>query len=608
MNTPSCPVCLYDVPVAPACARCGWELSAGPWAGTATAEHEHAFADKLATARRSFDLTTAARASAGDQALLRRLATLVRGGTPDGPEIAAAAAPGEPPESAPAALAPAVAKLVAGEGTDTLTLVEVRLEGIAVGRLDVDDLGVPRPVGQVRLSPWESLLPALPADEDRRRMVLAGGIDPDTQARVGDRELAYHTAHATVLGQSGQNTVVLHRLPGWAIPDEVLEAWDLRPVNRRPVTGGGLADSLLAELVTRAPLRFGYGLVLVEVNKDGVTRPVVHPLFPAGSAASGERVAVTVEAPATTGTPLVAAIVGGPAGSPPRHRQPVAVHRVSLTAKETHRLEFVLDGPGQVSLHRPAGEPDQVGVDTWPDVLDDIPSVYRPATEAMDLAFTVELGGTAEAVARRVDLVTQVIQEVEERHPEPESVRVGIVGYHDHRAHQRTNVLVSHPFSPLREALEFAGGLAASPQIEPWAAPLEDALWDVVRLRWRRRPAACRLVIVGSRVPHPDEPRGDTAGCPHRYSVTSRLKWLDDNEVHRVAVWDPPSVLDREPRESALATSTWRSLARPRQPLPFDRTNAALLATEARAVGSGPPPNPLLFPLSAHRTTPETPR
>lgn len=584
---PSCPVCLYDVPAALTCERCEWELSAGPWAGVATAAHERAFADKLATARRTFDLTTAGRASAGDEALLRRLAMLVRGGTPTEPEIAAAILPGEPAESALSALAPAVAKLVAGEGT--LTVVEVRLEGIAVGRLDVDDLGVPRP-GEIRVSPWESL----PADEDRRRMVLAGGIDPDTHARVGGR------VDSVV---RSPNTVVLNQLPGWAIPDEVVEAWGLRPVNRRPVDA--LTESLLAELATRAPLRFGYGLVVIDVDDDGATRPVLHPLFPAGAVASGEPAAVTVEAPAT---PLVAAVVGGQAGSTPRLCQPVSVHRVPLTAKESHRLEFVLDGPGRVSLHHPAGERDAAGERTWPDVLDDIPRVYRPASEAMDLAFTVELGGKAEVVARRVELVTQVIRVVEERHPEPESVRVAIIGYHDHRAHERGNVLVSHSFGPLRGALAFAGGLSASPQIEPWAAPLEDALWAAVGLDWRRRPAACRLVIVGSRVPHPDEPRGHTGACPNRFSVASRLKWLDDNEVHRVAVWDPPSILDQDNRERTIAASTWRAVARPRQPLPFGHVDATLVATEARAVGSGPPPNPLLFPLSAHRSTPETAR
>ncbi|NUT52075.1 MAG: hypothetical protein HOV94_32990, partial [Saccharothrix sp.] len=59
----TCPVCRDDVPDRPECARCGWTLSTPPWLDVAGERDVRDFEDRLAAARRAFDLAAAVRAA-----------------------------------------------------------------------------------------------------------------------------------------------------------------------------------------------------------------------------------------------------------------------------------------------------------------------------------------------------------------------------------------------------------------------------------------------------------------------------------------------------------------------------------------------------------------
>src|SRR5262249_54642781 len=247
---------------------------------------------------------------------------LVRGVPPARAARAAAprAAPrGPAAEPLPAAVAPALARLVAEPGDDrprTLALVEVRADGVATARLGTDELGIPVSLEPVRLVDWASLLPWLPPDDDERRLVLAGGIRARGWVGPGVDRVA--TAPLRLAHQADcTETVLLHRLGGWPIPDRLVRSHQL--THHVPASGPVLDDRLVTELMAVAPLRHDYGLVLIDLDNRGTTRPVPHPLFPGGQpAGNGSVVTVPVTAPSTRRQPVVVAVVTGPAGTPAR--------------------------------------------------------------------------------------------------------------------------------------------------------------------------------------------------------------------------------------------------------------------------------------------------
>lgn len=345
----ACPVC-SAAPDEPVCSRCGWVLEAGPWLGPATEADRRAFGERLASARRRFDLAAAALAAgypdAGDPAIFDRLAALARGGCPDPAELVAAreSVPRVAAISMSEAVRPALARLVGTSEDDqprVLDVVDVRVNGIAAVRLRTDELGVPQPVGPVRLRSWPDLLPSLPDDDGERRLVMAGGAGVHGTAVISDAEIATgrqvlrQLAGAT---EGADEVLVVHRLGGWAIPDRLLD------LPTRLIRADGPE---LGAVTGFAPLRHDYRLVLIEADGRGATRPVSKTLFPAGTTAeSGPEVTVPVVAPATGRQPVVVAVVAGPDGIPPRQCRPVEVLRCELAAGQRHALAVPVGWPG----------------------------------------------------------------------------------------------------------------------------------------------------------------------------------------------------------------------------------------------------------------------
>ncbi|SDM16117.1 hypothetical protein SAMN04488074_117110 [Lentzea albidocapillata subsp. violacea] len=580
----ACPVCTHVVPPDPSCGRCGWVLFGGPWVDIAADDRRLEFHAELTAARRRFDLTAAVLAAGGDQELLARLLKLLRGGAPKEAELADARRTSARHRTEPLAVAGAAAlSRLARHGA--LAVVDVRLDGVAVARIDVGERHVPGLTGPVRLHPWRELMPTLPQDADELAIVLAGG--------AGLGQATRHTGLAD-LGLDG-DVLVLNRLPGLPVPDALVSRYtDVWLVAR---TEPALDDRVIASWVARAPLHHDLSLVLVDVDPQGVTHPMTRTLFTAGTTARELPVArLTVDAPAGGREPLVLAVVSGPAGTPPRQCAPISVVRCELRPSQRHELEFRLDGPGEVTLVRPGGSADDATANRWPELLDDMPPRYQSDADALDFAIAVELGGAAEAVAPRRKLVVDVLAHLSAHHPDPAAVRAAVIGYDDHL--RARNVLhTTSGFVSLEDAEDFAAALLPSPAIEPRGAPVEDALAVARGLPWRSLPVARRLVLVGGRPPHP---AADAAisRCPNQHDWQFLLRQLESDRVVHAAIWDRPDWTERGNPEARRATQAWHALASPQRPMLLHHVDAAFVVKEAKAVRDAGPQASLLFPLA----------
>ncbi|PNE32074.1 hypothetical protein AF335_20225 [Streptomyces eurocidicus] len=237
------------------CPGCRWPLRAGPVLGPLTPELLRAFDDRLATARRRYDLTAAARAAGhpghGDDALYARLQRHVRNGPPR-PGEAAEALRGPWPQEPPARPLREVAGTHARGAAETLAL-EIAADGLTAVVLARADDGDLYERAETASWPWTALLPTLPADPDAARFLLAGGIgdrlprDPDT-TRTLEQSLTGLLRPGAVLpdapysgaalpdpsypgapppgppGPGVAPAVLACGLPGWPVPESVLAA------------------------------------------------------------------------------------------------------------------------------------------------------------------------------------------------------------------------------------------------------------------------------------------------------------------------------------------------------------------------------------------------
>jgi hypothetical protein len=306
-----------------------------------------------------------------------------------------------------------------------------------------------------------------------------------------------------------------------------------------------------------------------------------------------------VVSPHSARQPIALAVVAGRAGTRPRLCRAVLVQRCQLPVGQAHTLRLRLDGPGRVAVTEPAGaRPDPDTTANWPDLLDRVPPLYRPDANACDLVFGVDLTGTPPEVARRIGLVSDVIDFVEDNHSEPDTVRFGVLGYREHVARQRTTVVERVELGSADAARAFIANLVAAPGTDRYAA-VEDALAAArSRMSWRPRPTARRFVLVGARRPYPAVD-GRIAKCPYDLDWGKQLRLLGEADVNHIAVWDQP---DWAKRDSAIGRETvkeWLDLARPTNYVLLGAITAAQVAAKAQALGSATKTPPLLFPLTA---------
>jgi hypothetical protein len=616
---PVCPVCRSSGEDSALCGQCGWELLGGYVLGPATPAAERELAGRLLARQRQHDLRAAARAAGADDALLRRLADLARGGCPEPGQLerAVAEARAETPAASSRGMLFALTRLI-GRETDAIVFVEIGVDSVAAETLVADDVGRTFRLRGDRLT-WTAILPRLPEDADLRLLQMAGGVGPGgpgpavLEAAAGDAirpalaRLTAAAAAAAAVNRGGGSSfdsspheisprldsVLVLRTKHWPVLDAAAATarMAIRPVTE--VIAGpdaGPLGALVDRAARQAPLRYGYDLILVEVDQDsGVVRPDPYPLFPPGASRQpeGRPVSVTIEPTHDPGrTRYLAHRLSLPIvarrgnfhdiKNPKVFKDPGVLGRdwplVRMTAID-HRggpapLHIRLRAPGQVAVQ--AGS-DVLADDTagpgWPQLLTDLPDrLVREKPAALDLVLMVELGGTAEAVGARVRLARDMVDTL----GTAEAVRVAVVGYRDHfgkhrvdagadREHER--LVVGCGLSPLdraRSVFRRAERWEAVPVGDYRAAPVEDALQLVAGSAWRWTYQARHVLLtIGQRPPHPARAGrfGDPMlPCPHRFSWQHSLRVLRGNHVECIAVLDQRA-------EPGYAEQSWRDLS-----------------------------------------------
>jgi len=345
-HAPRCPVCLRPDDGAQACPGCGWQMVGDLVLGPVTVQAESDLAAGLAAARRDYDLRAAVRAAgpAGerDEAFLRRLAGLARGGQ-DGPDqdghvrrATAVVDAGEPPVPVTqAGVGFALARLVAGK-TQSIALVEIGQDAIAVRTLVAGQHGVPVQQAGDTLA-WTDLMPVLDLGRDLRYLVMAGGVGtrpagfPEGEGAVhggnggpGPAELAglaaevvrpalvrlMAAADAAISVHRGRgeanslpsvtphrvDVILIRRTCRWPVLDAAFDCASamLRPVARVVIRSdaGDLAE-VVSDIARQAPLRHAYDLVLAGLGthrgmpgaSEVPVEIVSRELFAAGQAA-----------------------------------------------------------------------------------------------------------------------------------------------------------------------------------------------------------------------------------------------------------------------------------------------------------------------------------
>ena len=605
-TSPPCPVCRYVGPVNERCPRCDWVLTGGPWAGHVTEAHQRAFDARLDAARRVVDLRAAVRAAgfpgALDRSVLDRVAPIVRGGPATAAELEEARvqlAAMQPPEpDVDDAVVAVLRTLVTGPAGGVLDVLDVSAEGIAAVRLRCGLDGVPHPDAPVRLQPWAQVFPVLPADPAAAGFRLAGGIGTGGPAPELDVDAAVAVATGAMpaegpvllIDRASRQLPLVTRLVMLVAERVRRSRRRVDAVRRAPGVGadGGLLDTLAA----LTPLRRAIGLVVVEVRGE-VTRPLVHPLFPAGAWRAATLPAhVTVTGPAAGGQPAVLGVVAADPGAAPQHGRPLTVARVRMRPGAAHRLAVRLDGPDRVAVLEPVAA-ESGPADELLELVRRIPGIYRPPELDVDLAFLIELGGAEHELRRRVEVAESAIRWVEQRHPDPDAARYAVVGYGEHH-HERPSASVTQSlrFASGPDALDFLGDLRVTPVIDAYHAPVEDALAEALGplLGWRRSGTRRAVVLVGSRPPHPQSE--SEARCPRRLSWRRSKNGLVEHHVRLVTVWDPPPWCARDSIAARAARQTWADLGR----------NAAggdparVVAMAGGLPGAGDQ-QPLLFPI-----------
>ena len=604
-----CPVCRWPDEGRSSCAECNATLRGGYVVGPAPEDERRAHAARLTAARRRYDLSAALRAAGPtggrDQALLRRLARLVRGGAPEAAELEIAAAEfdqNEPVARRDAAVGMrfALTRLVAGE-TDAVQFVAIGPAGVSVVTFTADELGVPIPVpgGSPSLS-WQQVSPAVAADTDSWRFWLAGGISEsgpeDRRAFMAEtaaaataavRRLLDEVSMAVRLGVASPaardapraDRVLVRRAEPWPLLDAAVAA--AQPVIRPIAEITDLSDQPLRRIAekaaTYAPLRYEYAAMLVRINALGGVSVVPRTLFPAGTVllsydqptahlhvrvppAAADRLAIPVVArrgPDSSRWPQVGrAVIEGVPGA-------------------SVQLSVQVRMPGQISfLSRTV--PDDASVPNWPEVLSRTPRELASDAPA-DLVILAEIGPTAETAAARLDMLDAFLSKL----TRPD-IRVAVVGYRDH--HRNATTVLGRPLDTPDHARQLL------PELREWkasrgddyAAPLEDALHWVADapLDWRAR-ARHMLLVCGSRPAHkPKAGSGPDSYCPDGHDWQRLLTTLrNERSVECLALVNDEAGGDR-PRHPTRRF--WELLCGNRKPLSADRTSEDALA---RALG-----------------------
>jgi hypothetical protein len=498
----------------------------------------------------------------------------------------------------------ALTRLVAGK-VDAIAFVEVGPDAVALQALGMDERDIPILQPQVGHSvPWTAILPELPVPDILQRKQMAAEIDAvsggDSAGAAVEHTLGLLTEMAATGGWSPGtrwqlDIVLVNRACARPLLDAAaaLARLVLRPIAEVTAT---LQASALPELVRtlalRAPLRYGYHLVVAEVNPETlVVSPRTRQLFPAGTSvlpgappeASIDVSPVTGHAARVLALPIVARRGSvsdlRDTGALAEHQPLVTMTGLDAGTDGPVKLCVRLEGPGCPQIVPPqraqltsAGEPG------WPELMKELPRQLSQKNQpwllsppgSLDLAVLIELGGTGDDVAARVRLARAFVK----RFRGVQGAMIAAVGYRDHYTgyHRDLNWrrgkeaealmvgcrrLTTH--AEAASILDMSGWWDATPVARSNAAPLEDALELLAGADWGWRSSSRHvIVVIGSRPPHPA--RATEAG---RYSPTPRAccypyHWRDAlNRLQKAHPVDRYTVLDKAPTPG-YETDAWR--------------------------------------------------
>jgi hypothetical protein len=565
-----CPVCCWPDYGLASCGQCGTELRPGLAADVTVPG-----GDQIGAACLRYDLLAAMRAASWtgerDYELLARLSRLVRGGPPLAHELEQAevefdAWTGQPRGASALGLGFTLSRLVAGE-IDAIEFVEIAPDAVSMQTLVTNELCVPVCSGTGASYPWPGLVP-LPADDDLRMLRLAGGVggseadDPAALAVAAERairqvvRLRLQDAMAAIRaarpagGLDGApgwirarlDTVLVCRTAGWPLLEAAATVARsvLLPVAELTGRGAGtLADDVDAA-ARRAPLRYGYDLMLAKVDRrTGEVKADPWPLFQPGTVIRRHdrpTESAYVMTPPAAADRLALPVVmrrGPDAASWPA----VGIATMPGSTPGTTQLQVRLHAPGQVSFHaRPDVVSDDAAAGSWPELLAQLPGSV-PGEMAIDLILLVELAGEPGVVARRVAMAADVVSRLDGA-----GTNIAIAGYRDHfhsyvpnAVAGRNRLVVGCRLGPpdgARSLLARRDLWQAAEIGDDYAAPLEDALHWIEHegCAWRR-DARHLLVVLGNRPPHPgdvnDHANPKAAVCPYHHTwrdILGRLR------------------------------------------------------------------------------------
>ncbi len=459
----------------------------------------------------------------------------------------------------------------AGRAPDTTAIVLIDQDGIAVIDALADVAGSPllRRTSDTRR--WPDLLPFLAGDPGEQQFQLAGRTQGLDQARIDDSlrkavpaltasrvlvvcrpatwQLPARAAKLTAAARASVPVVLASPadLPGGELPETAI-IW------AGTVADGTPASDLLGQAAASLPLSRAYYTVIAKLNAaNGRISTEKVPVFQPGDQ-QGKAVTLPLRRlPGEDGTVSLAVLCGN--GDDPD--QVVAAVAVPLPKERQYRVTITLDGPGRLRFTEPPGvTPD---ARPWDQTLASVPARVSVPSGPLDLVCAIELGGAPALVRQRRKLVGELLSLIEAEYPDPEHVKVSVIGCVDHifrRGFERTPVVRGEALAPLPEARRTLNALKGSEITTDDATAIEDLLQEAVVQLSASKPQgrATRLLVVADRPPHPYPQTFEVVACPEHISWTVQLGEL----IGTHGVWCV-AVTTKLPADRQLAT-IWQRL------------------------------------------------
>ena len=573
------------------CVQCGWQLFDDPILGAADDEDRKAAATAATTAAHLWDLRAAVLA-VPDPGGIGALAGLLRGGPPVRPLPRPEVPPAQPGGADPPWWRGLLTELTTGRLTDAV-LVLVDADGVRLVTVTSTSTGIPGSSLRAAAD-WHEVVPALAGDPAVRGFQLAGGIGtlPPVDRAVFDSAVRRWLTAQLPPSQTGAVVLLLNGPSGRVLLDRASEVvrrtYRLRgELAAEPTPTGGPVDTgadRIRRLLRTAPLRCGHALLMAHAEPGtGTVRLERRVLFSAGTRLRpGESLTASVTVHGgVTDNPAVAlpVLVGHHPEGGAEDGDLLVVHRTAVPALGSVVLDFVLHGPGEVTVSRADGGRMESETPASAVELAELVSRLAQRVEAppqMDLVCAIEMSGEqVEEAAERVRFVGDLVRHLMEHQGETGAMRLGAIGYYDHLAQSpyrpRPTVLRRARPGPVRTTLNALRNWPLLQRERDTATSLEDALelaaaFTEPPVGGRNADRTVVVLVIGRRPPGLPHQHSLVPTCPRGVDWREQVGRLRANGVQVMTRTDPPSEVpppDRVGRRlHRHSVEAWRELGR----------------------------------------------